>query len=71
MTFARLTAQVQAMVDQSGNSADFDAQAWLSHWLGTPVPALGGRPPGELLDTAEGVLLVSETLARMQSSAYM
>ncbi|WP_253190217.1 MbcA/ParS/Xre antitoxin family protein [Paraburkholderia phenazinium] len=59
------------MVNQSGSSADFDAQAWLIHWLGSPVPALGGRPPGELLDTAEGVRLVSETLARMQSGAYM
>jgi uncharacterized protein (DUF2384 family) len=59
------------MVNQSGNSSDFDAQAWLIHWLRTPVPALGGRPPGELLDTAEGVTLVSETLARMESGAYI
>ncbi|WP_341315842.1 MbcA/ParS/Xre antitoxin family protein [Paraburkholderia sp. IMGN_8] len=37
----------------------------------TPAPALGSRPPIELLGTPEGVALVSSTIARMQSGAYM
>jgi uncharacterized protein (DUF2384 family) len=70
-TIATLLAQVQSIVEESGNPDGFDANSWLNRWLHTPVPALGSRPPIELLGTPEGVALVSSTIARMQSGAYM
>jgi uncharacterized protein (DUF2384 family) len=43
----------------------------LNRWLHSPVPALGSRSPIELLGTPDGVALVSLTIARMQSGAFM
>lgn len=40
-----LTAQVQKMVDESGNPNEFDSRAWVVDWLHSPIPALGGRRP--------------------------
>lgn len=65
-----LTAQVQRMVDESGNPAGFDARSWLSDWLRTPVPALDNRLPIEYLGNAEGVDLISRILASAQTGAY-
>jgi len=59
------------MVNESGNPEDFDAAVWLANWLKEPNPALGCIPPGEYMDTAEGFNLLSDTLARMQSGAYV
>lgn len=70
-TIATLVAQVQSTVEESGNPDGFDARSWLNRWLHTPLPALWSRPPIELLGTPEGVALVSSTIARMQSGAYM
>ena len=67
---ARLVAQVQNVVDESGNPLGFDAAAWTSGWLNEPHPALGGISPLDLLDTMEGQALVSNTLAQIQSGAY-
>lgn len=66
----RLLGQVQTMVRESGTQAGFDAAAWLSAWLATPIPALGGARPLDLLDTMTGQALVAQTLAQMQSGAY-
>ena len=66
----RLLGQLQAMVQESGNPEGFDAAAWLSEWLSSPVPALGGTRPLDLMDTMTGQALVSQTLAQMQSGAY-
>ena len=66
----RLVAQVQNIVDESGNPTGFDAAAWMSRWLSQPLSALGGARPLDLLDTTEGQALVSNTLAQIQSSAY-
>ena len=66
----RLVGQVQAMVEESGQPKGFDAGAWLTRWLGEPLPALGGACPRDLLDTIEGQRMVSEALARMRSGAY-
>ncbi|MCW8085050.1 type II RES/Xre toxin-antitoxin system antitoxin [Sabulicella glaciei] len=67
---ARLVGQVQAIVEESGSPKGFDAAAWMSRWLGEPLPALGGARPLDLLDTMEGQALVSGALARIQSGAY-
>lgn len=65
-----LIGQVQAMVEQSGESVGFDAARWLSSWLTTPLPALAGETPASYLDTFEGQKLVGELLSMMQSGAY-
>jgi len=67
---ARLVGQAESMVRESGNPEDFDAARWVASWLQAPQAALGGQRPAELMDTSEGRQLVSDLLARMQSSAY-
>jgi putative toxin-antitoxin system antitoxin component (TIGR02293 family) len=69
---ARLVGQVESMVTESGGeeAADFNAAHWVAAWLEQPLPALGGRRPAELMDTAEGQGVVADTVARMQSGAY-
>lgn len=67
---ARLVGLVERIVAESGDAEAFDAARWLAAWLDEPVPALGGRRPGEILDTAEGRALVSRLLMQMQAGAY-
>ena len=67
---ARLVAQLQSIVEESGDPQGFDAPAWLSRWLREPLPALGGQQPLDLLDTMEGQALVASVLAKLQSGAY-
>jgi putative toxin-antitoxin system antitoxin component (TIGR02293 family) len=67
---ARLVGQVEAMVEESGEPDRFNAAEWVARWLEEPLAALGGRKPGELMDTAEGQAIVSNLLARAQSGAY-
>jgi hypothetical protein len=45
----RLIATVRQMVEESGHIENFDAEAWVDHWLGEPLPALGGVPREYLL----------------------
>lgn len=69
----KLIGQVEDMVRQSGDPdqvASFDAAKWIAHWIETPLPALGGDKPASYLDNDEGVTLVSNLLARMQSGGY-
>jgi uncharacterized protein (DUF2384 family) len=71
--FARLLAQVEQIVRESGDAErarDFDAAAWLSAWLISPMPVLGDRAPIEYLKTRDGTELVSRLLAAQQSGAY-
>ncbi len=65
-----LIGQVQAMVEESGDPTGFDAAHWVSDWLQTPVPALGGQRPASFMDTVEGQKLVASLLAMAQSGAY-
>lgn len=67
---SKLIGQVQAMVAESGVSDGFDAAKWFSAWIAEPSPALGGRKPEELLETADGREAVSKLLAQMQSGAF-
>ena len=67
---ARLVGQLEAIVQESGNAAGFDATAWMARWLHEPLAALGGVRPIDLMDTMEGQGAVSTALAQMQSGAY-
>ena len=70
LAVVRLIGQVDTMVHESGNPIGFDAPRWTAEWLQRPHPALGGRSPGDLLDTADGRALVADLLAQQQSGAY-
>lgn len=70
MGLSKLIGQVQVMVEESGAPEDFDAAAWVAQWLDQPLPALNGRRPGDLMDTAEGQAIVSQVLRRFRSAAY-
>jgi putative toxin-antitoxin system antitoxin component (TIGR02293 family) len=67
---ARLVGQAHSLVKESGDAAAFDAATWVTGWLERPLPALGGRAPGEFMDTADGRLLVADLLSQEQSGAY-
>ena len=67
---ASLIAQVQTMIEQSGNPEGFDAARWVARWVDRPLPALGGQKPAELMGTPDGRALVHNIVARMQSGAY-
>ena len=67
---ARLVGQVEKIVGESGNAEGFDAAPWTAAWLQRPNPALGGKAPGDFMDTADGRALVSGLIAQMQSGAY-
>lgn len=67
---AQLVGQAQAIVEQSGSSEGFDPALWVAEWLDRVHPALGGRRPGEFMDTSYGRALVSDLLAQQQSGSY-
>lgn len=67
---ARLVGQVEALVVQSGDPTGFSAAQWVARWLEEPLPALGGRQPADFIDTAEGLGIVSNLLARAQAGTY-
>jgi len=67
---ASLIAQVQTMIEESGNPEGFDTAKWVTRWLDRPLPSLGGQKPLELMRTPEGCALVHSIVARMQSGAY-
>ncbi len=67
---ARLIGQVEAMVEESGDPAGFNAAAWTARWLSEPLPALGGAKPASFMDTMDGQQLVSDMLSRAQSGAF-
>lgn len=68
--FAKLLGQLEAMIQDSGDPANFDASAWMARWLTEPLPAFGGVRPADLIDTMEGLGLVSAALSKIQSGAY-
>lgn len=65
-----LIGRVQAMVEQSGQPAGFDAARWVADWLANPVPALAGATPASYMDTFEGQKLLADLLAQSQSGVY-
>lgn len=67
---SRLVGRVQAIVEDAGSVADFDAAVWAATWLEQPLPALGGQRPAEWMDTAEGQETVFHLLDQIGSGAY-
>lgn len=68
--FAKLVGQLEAMIQDAGDPANFDARAWMARWLTEPLPAFGGVRPADLMDTMEGQGMVSAALSKIQSGAY-
>jgi len=66
----QLIGQVAVMVDNSGDSTDFDAARWIGEWLERPVPALGGAKPSDYMDTTTGQKLVSNLLVQSQLGVF-
>jgi hypothetical protein len=67
---AHLITQVRTMNEESGNHEGFDADVWLSNWVQSPIPALGGLTPASQMQTLEGRQIARDLIARMQSGAY-
>jgi hypothetical protein len=71
IVIAEMVAQVQRMVEESGNPEGFDAKAWLDDWLTRSLPALGGDCAGNWLDAADRRAVIFTILACTQSGAYL
>lgn len=67
---ARVVGLVAKIVAESGDFEDFNAAEWTGRWLDRPNAALGGRFPGDLMDTADGRQIVASLILKMQSGAY-
>ncbi len=67
---ARLVGLVEKIVAESGDPVGFDSARWTATWLERPNNALGGKAPGDFMDTADGRALVAGLIAQMQSGAY-
>ena len=70
LAITKLVGQADNIVRESGVVEGFSPAEWVATWLQRPHPALGGKRPGELMDTADGRDLVTDLLARQQSGAY-
>jgi putative toxin-antitoxin system antitoxin component (TIGR02293 family) len=46
--------------------AVFGDEQKATHWLSTPLALLGNRTPAELLASNEGLVLVEQTLTRIE-----
>jgi len=68
--FSTLLLLVERVLQGSGQGGEFNATHWLVEWLGEPLPALGGREPGQVLQEPGGLEVVYAILARMQSGTY-
>lgn len=69
---AKLLGMVNAIVDETtaAKPPGFDAAKWLGAWLEKPQPALGGRKPGDMIDTPTGMEVVAKLLGSIASGAY-
>jgi putative toxin-antitoxin system antitoxin component (TIGR02293 family) len=69
---ARLLGTAKSIVgnSKSPQARDFDSAKWLGQWIERPQPALGGRKPADLIDTATGVEIVARLLGSIESGAY-
>lgn len=69
----RLLLQLNELLQEGvlDHARDFDAQAWLMRWLDRPQPALGGKPPRDLVASEEGFRAVSKLLGASISGAFL
>jgi putative toxin-antitoxin system antitoxin component (TIGR02293 family) len=69
---ARLLGIARELVENSTaeGAGGFDSARWLGQWLERPQPALGGRKPADLIDTAAGLEAVARLLGSIESGAY-
>ncbi|WP_293372473.1 antitoxin Xre/MbcA/ParS toxin-binding domain-containing protein [Nevskia sp.] len=65
-----VTAQRMVADSTADEAANFDTAAWLGRWLELPQPALGGRRPGDLIDTPAGLAMVARVLGAIESGSY-
>ncbi len=70
MAIAGLVPEAESLVRDSRGSEEFNAGRWVAAWLNQPLPALGGKCPGEFMHTADGRTLVANLLAQQRSGAY-
>lgn len=63
---------VEQIILESGSdaSADFRTDVWLEQFLIRPLRSLGGHLPADVLRTRNGLSLVADIIARMQSGAF-
>jgi len=52
------------------DDAEFCPEQWLTEWLQTRIPALGGRRPAEFLGSPEGIERIANHLARIEHGVY-
>ena len=69
---AKLLGIAQGIVANStaAQAKGFDSAKWLGRWLERPQPSLGGRKPGDLVDTPTGFEVVARLLGAIESGAY-
>jgi putative toxin-antitoxin system antitoxin component (TIGR02293 family) len=69
---AKLLGIAQGIVANSTapEAKGFDSAKWLGRWLERPQPSLGGRKPGDLVDTPTGIEVVARLLGAIESGAY-
>ncbi len=69
MGLLRVMSTLQQLLKESGDPAllpAFDLEAWVSVWIRTPLPALHGKTPAEMLRNPEGQRAVEDLLERMR-----
>lgn len=69
---AKLIGIAQAILANStaAEAKGFDVVQWLGLWLDRAQPALGGRKPGDVIDTPTGLEIVSRLLRAIESGSY-
>jgi len=65
----RLEGLLQEYADADAGDG-FDAAEWLGQWLREPNPALGGKPPADLMKSPTGRNAVTRVLGAVFSGAY-
>jgi putative toxin-antitoxin system antitoxin component (TIGR02293 family) len=72
IAMAKLLGTAKEIVENSTakEAIGFDSATWLGKWLELPQPSLGGRKPGDIIDTPTGVEVVAKLLGAIQSGSY-
>lgn len=52
-------------------AASFDAEAWLDKWLETPIRALSGQKPSQMIGDPVGFKAVMMVLGAIESGSYV